>query len=210
MARDGGRHLEAHVGVGDLRAMSERVHTLREELGHYRDARRLALGLALVAALAGVGWLLLVREDGDASNSLGEPRMVSAAELGEFARSVGHPVYWVGERLGAAYELTQTADGQIYVRYLTDEAAIGNQEPDFLTVGTYPADDAARALREEAEARGAVLERATGGGLVVIDEDRPTSVYLAYPDSDYQIEVYDPSPERALELALTGRVQPAG
>jgi hypothetical protein len=34
-------------------------------------------------------------------------------------------------------------------------------------------------------------------------------VYLISPDNTLQIEVYDPSPERAMELALSGQVRPA-
>jgi hypothetical protein len=32
-------------------------------------------------------------------------------------------------------------------------------------------------------------------------------VYLAYPKTDYLVEVYDPSPRRAHSLALSARVQ---
>jgi hypothetical protein len=39
---------------------------------------------------------------------------------------------------------------------------------------------------------------------------RPTSVYLAYPESDYQIEVFDPSPTRAVELVTSGQVKQVG
>ena len=38
--------------------------------------------------------------------------------------------------------------------------------------------------------------------------DRPQSVYLAEPSAEYQVEVNDPLPRRALEVALSGEVSP--
>jgi hypothetical protein len=34
-------------------------------------------------------------------------------------------------------------------------------------------------------------------------------MYVAYPSKDFQIEVYDPDPARALAVAASGDVQPA-
>ena len=36
----------------------------------------------------------------------------------------------------------------------------------------------------------------------------PTSVYVAYPGSKVQIEVFDPDPARALRLVTSGHIQP--
>ena len=41
-----------------------------------------------------------------------------------------------------------------------------------------------------------------GGGVAFQYKNRPTSVYLAYPGSDYQVEVYDPHAGRAGKLLL--------
>jgi hypothetical protein len=35
-------------------------------------------------------------------------------------------------------------------------------------------------------------------------------VYFAYPRLDYLYEVYDPAPQRARRLVLSGRVRPIG
>ena len=53
-----------------------------------------------------------------------------------------------------------------------------------------------------------VSRAAPGGGLAIWSKKRPTSVYLAYPGSDYLVEVFDPSAERARELVLSGEVAP--
>jgi hypothetical protein len=36
--------------------------------------------------------------------------------------------------------------------------------------------------------------------------ETPTSVYFAFPDSPYLVEVFDPSPRRARQLVRSGQV----
>ena len=59
-----------------------------------------------------------------------------------------------------------------------------------------------------AEEQGAKTEELPNGGLALVDADRPSSVYLTYEGEPYQVEVYDPSPDRALELGMSGAAQP--
>ena len=61
-------------------------------------------------------------------------------------------------------------------------------------MGTYPVQDAVAALQHEADKPGAKTDSAPGGGFVLTSSDAPQSVYLAFPNSNYQIEVYDPTP----------------
>ena len=82
--------------------------------------------------------------------------------------------------------------------------------------------DAAGQAKEKAGAqlRSQVDQRSTqageksasvpGGGLAVYSTSSPTNVYVAYPGSDVQIEVFDPSAKRALRLVTSGRVAPVG
>ncbi len=121
---------------------------------------------------------------------------------------VGHPVYWAGARPGKKYELTITPDQNIFIRYLDPGVPIGSKDVSSLTVGTYPVQDAVAALQHEADKPGARTASAPGGGFVLTSADAPQSVYLAYPDSNYQIEVYDPDPQRALSLATSGAIVP--
>jgi hypothetical protein len=153
-------------------------------------------------------WLLL-RDDGDDSAAAGSPRVASAAQLRDLSASVGHDVYWAGSpAAGTELELTHQADGRIYVRYLTGDAQAGDARARFTTVGTYPVPAALAALRKQARQPTAVTRTLPGGGLAYLDADRPTSVYLAWPGSDYEVEVFDPSPKRALDLVLAGAIAP--
>ena len=47
-----------------------------------------------------------------------------------------------------------------------------------------------------------------GGGIGVYSSSQPTNVYVAYPGSNLQIEVFDPSAKRAQQLVASGQVTP--
>ena len=171
-------------------------------------SRRRLIGATAVAAVALLAWLVL-RSDGESEEPApGEPAIVSAEELVERAGELGAPVYWLGERDGAEYELTETASGQIYVRYLPDGAEAGDPRTEFDIVGTYPTADAVGALRREQQRVGGRLARTDDGAVLLIDPANDSSAHLAYPGSDVQIEVYGGEPGRALRLAARGEVQP--
>jgi hypothetical protein len=174
-----------------------------------KGARRVRIGAAIVVALAVafVAWLIL--KDGDESDTEGEgPRAASVQQLRELATSVDHPVYWAGARPGETYELTRTSSGRIFIRYLPAGVEVGDARPRFLTVGTYPQRNGYEAVQAAAKRRGATTLRSPGGGLVVINRNRPASVYVGYPGENYQIEIYHPRPARARRVAVSGELRP--
>jgi hypothetical protein len=99
-------------------------------------------------------------------------------------------------------------EGQVYVRYLTGDAELGDPRPVFLTVGTYPVGDGLAAITAAGQEPGARTFDVPAGGTGLVNEDLPNSVYLAYPNSELQIEVYHPSPVRARELVEEGEITP--
>jgi hypothetical protein len=135
------------------------------------------------------------------------PAMFSPDRLKALARSLGHPLYWAGLQPGTAYEVTQTPDGRVYVRYLPTGTKAGANEA-LLTVGTYPVRGAFAATLGLAKRSDSVQVPVTGGGVAFYAKSAPTSVYLAFPGSDYQIEVYDPSPAQAKQLVTSGKIVP--
>jgi hypothetical protein len=146
---------------------------------------------------------------GDDSGSSLEPRILSPAQLSEFAAERDAPVYWLGERAGARYELTDADDGKVFVRYLRGEAKAGEKGAGFITVATYPAADPLAELRRAAGERdGARLVRTPGGATVLLDPSSPDNAHLAYPGNSVQVEVYSPVPGQALRLASRGAVVP--
>jgi hypothetical protein len=185
-------------------SMTSRTMTLHALPTTYaRLSALIALGLAAFF----VGWLVMNRSD-DAAPATGGATATSESELRSFAESAPHPVYWAGPKDGFTYELTQTTDGRVYVRYLPEGTDAGDPRARFLTVGTYPRAGAFAELKRAAGADGAVSLKLERGGLAVFSESRPTSVYFGYPDARYQVEVFHPSPTEARRLALAGQVVP--
>ena len=166
------------------------------------------MAVALVVGV--VVWLLARGGDDSTPAPVNAPTAATAEDLAALPATVGHPVYWAGPRSGFTYELTRTSDDRIYIRYLPEGVAIGSDQPDYLAVGTYPSQNALAVVRGIAKDLHVKAVRLSGGGAAVQDTKHPTSVYLAYPRADYQIEIYAPSPARALQLAVSGKIVPLG
>jgi hypothetical protein len=169
---------------------------------------RIGAVIAIAVAAGLVAWLLL-RNNGSPSSAQTHTSSAAAAattpqKLASLARSVQHPIFWLGPKHGFTYELTKTPNGKIYVRYLPHGVKVGASKP-YLTVATYPFPGAFAAVQKEASAKGAVTTKLTHGGLAVLDAGYPESTHVAFPKLNYQVEVYDPTPAKALQFvsALT-------
>jgi hypothetical protein len=172
--------------------------------------------VVVLAIAAGIGAWLLVRDDEGSTatptattpqaTGVG-PVAMSRGELASLSRTLDQPIYWAGARRGFTYEVTRTADRKVYVRYLPKGVKVGDSRADYLIVATYPYPRALRALRGVAGKRAV---RVRGGASAFVDPTYPKSVHMAFPDADYQIEVFDPSPARARRVALSGDVTDVG
>jgi hypothetical protein len=139
---------------------------------------------------------------------LGAPAEASVAELRRVAESSNHAVYWAGPPGSRTLELTRTQGGNVFVRYLPRGTEIGDPRARFTTVATYPRSKAYAQAASAARRPGNARAAAPGGGIVVWSRRRPTSVYVATPGTGVLVEVYDPSPQRARALVLSGAVGP--
>lgn len=156
----------------------------------------------LALALAGCGG-----SDSSSSQSTntGAAEIVSADSLRDAAK--GAPlIYWAGEQDNTELELSRPEAGRTYVRYLTGDAEAGDKRADFLTVGTYVQPHAAGSLRRQGERSGGFVGHAPGGATVYYERSNPGSIYLAYPGTSVEVEVFDPSFKRALRLVKSGRI----
>jgi hypothetical protein len=175
---------------------------------------RLLAAIAAVIAIAIV--LVVLALNGDDSKSTpststrAEPVKADADALRKVAGVIGHPVYWAPGEQAATYEMTQTPDGRLYIRYLPDSVQIGDPRPNFLTIGTYPQKDAFASVQKGAKLAGAIKKELPGGGLSVAQADRPNSVFFAFPESTVLVEVYDPTAKRAETLVTSGAIRPIG
>jgi hypothetical protein len=124
------------------------------------------------------------------------------------ARLLGQPIYWAGPATtGYRYELTRTTSDHLYIRYLPRGVHAGAFGARFLVVATYPFPTAYKALR--AAARGRTIPGPEGSIIFARPHD-PRSVLMAYPRVPYEVEVFDPSPARAMAVARSGIARPVG
>jgi len=185
-----------------------------------RSARRApsprASAAVTVAVAAGLGvWIALGHAGSSPSSGhagaaraiVGRPYVANVAGLSALERSLRHAVFWVGAEAGTRYEVTMTKAGSVYVRYLSAGASVGDSRPIFTTVGTYPVSNAYAVVRKSARTKGSVVAHLTGAGLAVRDASSPTSVYVAYPGSQYLVEVYVPSPGDPMALVRNGALR---
>ena len=169
--------------------------------------------LALAAGL--IAWLVL-RDTGSspaktpvASEAGVGAFAITPQALGRLAVSIKQPIFWLGRKAGDTYEFTRSRDGNIYVRYLPAGVAVGTAKP-YLTVATYPFPGAYAALEKQAAAKSAVTAKLAGGGIAILDNNYPESVHIAYPNVPYQVEVYDPTPARSMQLVSAGELARLG
>jgi len=115
--------------------------------------------------------------------------------------------YWAGPRDGYRYEFSRGHYPRVFVRYLPKGVPTGAGGAKYLIVATYPYARAFAVLTKQAEGRAVA---GPGGSIVYVSPSDPRSVYMAFPEDDYEIEVYDPSPAVALATAMSGDIQPVG
>jgi hypothetical protein len=175
---------------------------------------RIGAVIAVAALVALVVWLLV---RGGGSGSSGQhsaapiaPEAASPTQIRDLSVEIGRPIYWLGPEQDRIYELQRTAQDRIYVRYLPSGVNVGTKSAAYPLVGTYPVPGAYDVLKSLAKTSGESSFTAPRGAIAVYSTSRPTNIYLAYPGSDVQIEVYDPSAAQARSLVTSGRVVPVG
>jgi hypothetical protein len=185
-------------------------------LRHRFDARRPrvragALILVVLLLALGFGIWLATRSEGSAATSpvprYAEAAAISASELKTLAAAIGQPIYWAGPQQNVRYELTRAEDGRIWIRYLPPGAKIGERAEPYLTIGTYPMRNAFAATQAIASRRGSTRINVGPGAVAFYTAAHPTSVYVAYRASDYQIELFDPSAEQARQFVASGQIR---
>lgn len=172
----------------------------------WRRVWALAVTGLVVALLAGCGGDDADKGSAAPSLKTDVPTVMSEEQLKAFGKAQAFPVYWAGPQADRRYEVTRTAGGRIYIRYLTPNAEVGSNKPLFLTVGTYPGSNAYGALQVVGRRDGATRVKTQSGALVVIPSADSRSAYFAFPQQNFQVEVYAPQAGRARSLVLDGQI----
>lgn len=126
---------------------------------------------------------------------------LTESELIDAVKKLGVDVYWAGPVNGAKYTLAVPAEGQAYVRYLPNGDGLTDTQPNYVVIATYTTTDAFRATQAAGNQSNGVTFINAEGAAVYYNKDTPTNVYVAYPDLNYQIEVFNPIAKTALDIA---------
>lgn len=197
-------------------SVSEASSTVKPDSPRMSGGQR-ATVIAFAAILVGVAvWgITACNRDEDrapvaatAGMNAGEARIVEEDELGSLAAEVGHEVFWAGPIPDTALEFSADDTGNVHIRYLTGGAEAGETSQGYLNIGSYPFAGAYEATRKLANGAG-LVKVTEHGGVGFYDPSNPYSVIIAWPDHpDLQVEVYDPTRERALEVVRSGDIVP--
>ena len=177
---------------------------------------RLGAVVALAVAAGLIAWAVIGNDNSSSPSSTSKPVSgpvgggagpvgLSVQGLGVLSKTLHQPIFWAGPKPGYTYELTRTRGGNVYVRYLPQGVEVGDKRANFLIIVTYPFKGSFQALKRVSGGRAIDVP---GGGIALVDQSYPKSVHMAFRGVNYQVEVYDPSPKRALQVALSGDVAP--
>jgi hypothetical protein len=134
---------------------------------------------------------------------------LTEAELKSVVANLNSVVYWVGPLDNAKYTLDVTDAGAAFVRYLPNGEGANDTAKNYLIVATYRVNAAYDAIKTAGNEQDGIGLMTSDGAAVYYNKNAATNVYMAYPGQDLQIEVFDPSPGKALQLVnTTGLVKP--
>jgi hypothetical protein len=122
-------------------------------------------------------------------------------ELIDAVKKLGVDVYWAGPVDGAKYTLSAPAEGQVYLRYLPNGDGLTDTKPNYVVIATYTTADAFTSTQAAGNQSNGVTFINNQGAAVYYNKDVPTNVYVAYPNLNYQIEVFSPIAATALDIA---------
>lgn len=150
---------------------------------------RLSLLVSLVAVAGILAWHFEGNRIGNSSHnaatgqqqaSLVTSAAVSTGQLVTAVSALDHSVYWIGPAAKpTTYELTESSNGQTFVRYLPQGVAVGTKQA-YLSIGTYPMQNAFQVTKALALKVG----RRTGNAPLRLEQPYPDpSPGLAPPSS---------------------------
>jgi hypothetical protein len=197
---------EDSLNVRDVNKESEKsdeVHISRQKFA-------IALGMSAVLGAVLVFAVLFLTGNSSFSsaqsnevNPLAGEVALTEAELAKLISDAQVSAYWIGPEANAKYALTITADNQVFVKYLPNGVGLGDLAPKYRVIATYPEAAAYDITRAAGTQATAVAFINADGAAIYYSKNRDTNVYVAYSGIPFEIEIFDPKPESALELATT-------
>lgn len=122
-------------------------------------------------------------------------------ELISAVKELGIDVYWTGPVKAAKYTLAVPSKGQAFIRYLPNGQGLTDTKPNYLVIATYATTNAFDATQSAGNQSNGVTFINTQGAAVYYNKVTPNNVYVAFPNLDYQIEIFSPVAATALTIA---------
>ena len=126
---------------------------------------------------------------------------MTESQLRELIISEKLTVYWTGPMTKSLYMLNTKKSGQSILTYLPQKVNSQKVIVNTRVIGTYYSQKAFAESLNIAASDGNVSFKNADGNLVFYPKDRETGVFVAIPNSSYQIEIYDPIPGQAINVA---------
>ena len=187
------------------------IQTIRDQAQQELWPRKFALrvvaaGLAIGIALGGS--IFLVRDQ-----VLGNQLALAGQTLGQVAMTEGQlrevvaknklTAYWSGPEENSLYSLAANSNGQVFVRYLPDGNGLSDTAAKYRVIASYPQANAYAVTQAAGNQANAISFINADGAQVFYSKSYATNVYLAYPESTSEVEIFDPGNGVALGLATT-------
>jgi hypothetical protein len=110
--------------------------------------------------------------------------------------------YWAGPRPGYLYSIDTTSKDRVFLQYIQENKNSSNVVANSRVIATYFAKDGFARTVAGATRAGNTGFRNPNGSVVFYAKNRNTDIYLAFPEKEVQIEIFDPLAGQALSLAV--------
>jgi hypothetical protein len=174
-------------------------------------SRKFALKVVAAGIVIGIavgGSIFIVRDQ-----IMGNQLTVAGQTLGQVALTESQlrevilknklTAYWSGPVDKALYSLVANSNGQVFVRYLPDGQGLSDTAAKYRVIATYPQPNAYAVTQAAGNQANAISFINADGAQVFYSKSYATNVYLAYPESTSEVEIFDPGNGVALGLATT-------
>jgi hypothetical protein len=135
------------------------------------------------------------------------PVFQSQVKLGLRPLTLAQPIYYAGPKKGYKYEFWRLPNKTVEIRYVPKSVKKAGAKPNgkqYLIIATYPFSDAYNRLKKKYKNIGVTKN----GAYIVVRPGLPTNILMAWPKVDYEVEVFDPNPQKAAAIAESGQVGP--
>lgn len=203
------------VNVGSLQGVLLTVTTmsidLREvpviKINHVSRSNKFLKRFAFAVLFIGLIGLIgnfqgsAVSQDNWSKSALRGKVAMTEFQLKKLVESKKLTVYWVGPLANNLYTLNTSKPSQIILTYLPQKNESKSVIADSRVVGTYWAPNAFADSLNFASEPGIASFKNANGNVVFYPRERTTGVFVAIPNTKYQIEIYDPIPGQAISIA---------